>query len=254
MCIYSPRIFDICREIDRKTGIDSAAGRPRATRFCSISPRKSRESIIFVSIAASTCTDSAFSFPLETDISLLVASCVRQRHSREVNEPAPKFPSTGQQRSSVDAFRRLPNVHLTCPQVQYGMKNGFVPIATPATGMMMMPPVLKREDEEDKERRSGQIPTRVVLTRFGKTSNRTEKKKKQQQQQQREEREEVDHLHPLHDTIERPETPFMNSPSAAADVLMSLCGQRRRTVCRCCARQTNRRGPNSNSETTCTDK
>ena len=46
-------------------------------------------------------------------------------------------------------------MHLTCPQVQYGMKNGFVPIATPATGMMMMPPVLKREDEEDKERRSG---------------------------------------------------------------------------------------------------
>ena len=80
--IYSPREYLIFVEkIDRKTGIDSVAGRPRATRFCSISPRKSRESIFFVPIAASTCTDSAFSFPLETDIAQFGReSFVRQRH------------------------------------------------------------------------------------------------------------------------------------------------------------------------------
>lgn len=48
----------------------------------------------------------------------------------------------------MDAFQRLPNVHLTRPRAQYGIKNGFVPdlAGMPSTAaqagmmMMMMPP------------------------------------------------------------------------------------------------------------------
>ena len=138
-------------------------------------------------------------------------------------------------------------MHLTCPQVQYGMKNGFVPIATPATGMMMMPPVLKQEDEEDKERRSGHSDKSGFDSfREDEQSNREEKTNNNAKKRSR------PPTHPLHDTIERPETPFMNSPSAAADVLMSLCGDGDGGLFAPAPRQTNRRRRNSNSETTCT--
>ena len=141
-------------------------------------------------------------------------------------------------------------MHLTCPQVQYGMKNGFVPIATPATGMMMMPPVLKQEDEEDKERRSGHSDKSGFDSfREDEQSNREEKTNNNNNNAKKRSRPPT---HPLHDTIERPETPFMNSPSAAADVLMSLCGDGDGGLFAAAPRQTNRRRRNSNSETTCT--
>ena len=140
-------------------------------------------------------------------------------------------------------------MHLTCPQVQYGMKNGFVPIAAPATGMMMMPPVLKQEDEEDKERRSGHSDKSGFDSfREDEQSNREEKTNNNNNAKKRSR----PPTHPLHDTIERPETPFMNSPSAAADVLMSLCGDGDGGLFAAAPRQTNRRRRNSNSETTCT--
>jgi len=146
-------------------------------------------------------------------------------------------------------------VHLTCPQVQYGMKNGFVPIATPATGMMMIPPVLKREDEEDKERRSGHSDKSGFDSfREDEQSNREEKTKNNNNNNNNNAKKRSrPPTHPLRDTLERPETPFMNSPSAAADVLMSLCGDGDGGLFAAAApRQTNRRRRNSNSETTCT--
>ena len=145
-------------------------------------------------------------------------------------------------------------MHLTCPQVQYGMKNGFVPIATPATGMMMIPPVLKREDEEDKERRSGHSDKSGFDSfREDEQSNREEKTKNNNNNNNNAKKRSRPPTHPLRDTIERPETPFMNSPSAAADVLMSLCGDGDGGLFAAAApRQTNRRRRNSNSETTCT--
>ena len=87
--------------------------------------------------------------------------------SREVNEPAEENEiSNHHHLHGVDAFQRLPNVHLTRPRAQYGIKNGFVPdlAGMPSTAaqagimMMMMPPPpplnLKQEAEDEKGQNS----------------------------------------------------------------------------------------------------
>tara|TARA_B100000482_G_scaffold154967_1_gene116868 strand:+ start:605 stop:2449 length:1845 start_codon:yes stop_codon:yes gene_type:complete len=158
--------------------------------------------------------------------------------SREVNEPAEENEiSNHHHLHGVDAFQRLPNVHLTRPRAQYGIKNGFVPdlAGMPSTAaqagmmMMMMPPPppplnLKQEAEDEK----GQNSERSGFDSFQEEpcedredmeqSKRTNNDNNNSNNAKKRSRPAVG------ENIKRPETPFMNSPSAAADVLMSLCG------------------------------
>ena len=162
--------------------------------------------------------------------------------SREVvNEPAPKFPSSSAQNPArVDAFQRLPNVHLTRPQVQYGTNNAFVPtMMPPNAGMMMMmaPPLpaglthtnkssvkKEEEEEEEKERRSGgQNSQRSGFDSFQEDVGDDFREDEQSKLLTKKRKTMMTH-NEINAIVERPETPFMNSPSAAADVLMSLCG------------------------------
>ena len=186
--------------------------------------------------------------------------------SREVNEPAEENETSNHHHlHGVDAFQRLPNVHLTRPRAQYGIKNGFVPdlAGMPSTAaqagmmMMMMPPPpplnLKQEAEDEK----GQNSERSGFDSFQEEpcedredmeqSKRTNNDNNNSNNAKKRSRPAVG------ENIKRPETPFMNSPSAAADVLMSLCGDGDGGLFAAAApRQTNRRRRNSNSETTCT--
>jgi hypothetical protein len=160
--------------------------------------------------------------------------------SREVvNEPAPKFPSSSAQNPRVDAFRRLPNVHLTRPQVQYGTNNAFVPTMMPSNaGMMMMmaPPLpaglthtkssVKKEEEEEEEkegRSGGQNSQRSGFDSFQEDAGDDFREDEQSKLLTKKRKTMMTH-NEINAIVERPETPFMNSPSAAADVLMSLCG------------------------------